>query len=127
MCACRCQNHPRGRLAATTWGIFFVRAVVDFGDFGASCCQLLTQPLMYQVQFENRQQPFGYTPLVADNNDTEAGAAEQGDRFWYSRKDLQFFPAGYVLAFWGLLVDDPVTIQKRGPLHGIFLAPLVLR
>jgi hypothetical protein len=78
----------------------------------------LTHLPVNRLQIACRQQSLGDTPLIADNQDAQARLREQGDRFGDTRKKLHIFPTDYVLTFRRLAIDNSVTIQKCGPLHG---------
>src|SRR6267143_4943212 len=127
MLARRSQQYSWSRFTAAARRVCLVWAIVNLSYYGTRGCQHLTHSFVYGFQFVCGQQPFRHTPLVGDRKNAEARLCEQGDCLGDAWRKLHFLPAGYIMAFRGLAIDNPVTIQKYGPLHGIFPAPLTLR
>src|ERR1700687_4615423 len=73
---------------------------------------------MNEFEISHSEETLGHTPLVADDDDREAGLIEEGDGLGNAREKFNIFPASYVLTFGCLAIDNPITIQKRGSGHG---------
>jgi hypothetical protein len=122
------EQHAWLWLAATARRSLLVRAVIDSIDLSAQRRQLVTHALMNGIELHGGQQAFSDTALVAHYDHTETGSVKESNGLDDTRKKLYLLPTGYVLVFGrGFSVNNAVTIEKCGFVHGISSLPPILK
>jgi hypothetical protein len=92
--------------------VFVVGAEIESVDVGAARAEMLLQGGVEGIDIGGGVAAEGDAALVADHDDAAAGTVESGDGGVDAGEDMEFFPAGDVVAFGRLAVDDAVAIEK---------------